>query len=279
MLTTGKKRGYSQPFVTGKAKIIHKAPDFSFLWIYTATFHSTPMKTPCLQYGWTMTKHPGWAKCCARPGRAGEGGHGMGGQCKVAESFLEVKQSDVWSLNLEATFPIPSPPLFSHGINLACAVLLFLRLSQDELAFVGRAVIWEHSILYKGSLYVKQKHFCFAFQLGWVGRIDLFFLQSEKTKPRDYTNVGSIYQFHSEIKHNVTTQCSIFPWLKCSCLLNCYTGYCSVWLTCTAVISHNSLAPRPTKHKLSWSLELSHGNITVINTANNCSNPCSCSPF
>lgn len=31
--------------------------------------------------------------------------------------------------------------LFSHQINFACEVLLFLRLSQDELAFVGGVVI------------------------------------------------------------------------------------------------------------------------------------------
>lgn len=77
----------------------------------------------------------------------------------------------------------------------------------------------------------------------------------------------------------MNTKSSIFPWLKQSCPLNCCTGYCSVRLTHRAVISHNSLAPCPTKHKLPWSLELSHGNITVTNTANNRSNPYSCSPF
>ena len=66
---------------------------------------------------------------------------------------------------------------FSHQINSACEVLLFLKLSQDELAFAGGVVIWEHTILHKGSFYVKQKQFCFAFELGWAQRIDLFFLQ------------------------------------------------------------------------------------------------------
>lgn len=83
---------------------------------------------------------------------------------------------------LETEFRSHFPDLFffffSHQINSACEGLLFLRLSQDEPAFAGGAVIWEPTILYKGSLDVKQKHFCFAFEVGWAQRIDLFLLQS-----------------------------------------------------------------------------------------------------
>lgn len=43
-------------------------------------------------------------------------------------------------------------------------------------------------------------------------------------------------------------------------------------LTHTVVISQSRLAPCPAKHKLPWSLQLFHGNTTVINTANNHSN-------
>lgn len=50
-------------------------------------------------------------------------------------------------------------------------------------------------------------------------------------------------------------------------------------LTHTVVISQSRLAPCPTKHKLPWSLQLFHGNTTVINTANNCSNPFYVSPL
>lgn len=50
-------------------------------------------------------------------------------------------------------------------------------------------------------------------------------------------------------------------------------------LTHTVVISQSRLAPCPTKHKLPWSLQLFHGNTTVINTANNRSNPFYVSPL
>lgn len=50
-------------------------------------------------------------------------------------------------------------------------------------------------------------------------------------------------------------------------------------LTHTVVISQSRLAPCPTKHKLPWSLQLFHGNTTVINTANNRSNPFHISPL
>lgn len=50
-------------------------------------------------------------------------------------------------------------------------------------------------------------------------------------------------------------------------------------LTHTVVISQSRLAPCPTKHKLPWSLQLFHGNTTVINTVNNRSNPFHVSPL
>lgn len=98
-----------------------------------------------------MTKHLGWARSSG---------------VQMAKSPRWVRQSLVWRLNLEVTFRIFFF-FFSHQINSACEGLLFLRLSQDEPAFAGGAVIWEPTILYKGSLDVKQKHFCFAFELGW----------------------------------------------------------------------------------------------------------------
>lgn len=136
----------------------------------------------------------------------------------------------VWSLNVEATFPISSRFLFFFLTPYQLYACTVLEAESRGASICGQSCYLRTSILYKGSLYVKQKHFCFAFQLGWAGRIDLFFLQSEKTKPRDYQNVGSVYQFQVEIKHSVDTQRSIFPWLKRSCPLNCYTGYRSVGL-------------------------------------------------
>ena len=154
------KGGHSQHLGTWKAEIIYKAPDFSFTWIYISTCHTTPTKTPCLWRDWTMTKHLGRTTFQAGPC----GTHRRISQISEAKACLKSE----WRSNLPKLLLFF---FFSHQINSACEVLLFLKLSQDELAFAGGVVIWEHTILHKGSFYVKQK--CFILPLSWGERKEL----------------------------------------------------------------------------------------------------------
>lgn len=80
----------------------------------------------------------------------------------------------------------------------------------------------------------------------------MVFLQSKRTKPRDYQNVGFVYHFQVEIKHHVNTQRSIVrPLIKAILPFESLHRILFSTLTHRAVISHNSLASCPTKHKLS----------------------------
>lgn len=91
-------------------------------------------------------------------------GRGVVG-AQMAES-LQKRGKVVWSLNVEATFPISSRFLFFFLTPYQLYACTVLEAESRGASICGQSCYLRTSILYKGSLYVKQKHFCFAFQLG-----------------------------------------------------------------------------------------------------------------
>lgn len=90
-----KKGAIASSFCDPKGQNSSQNSRIFLMWIYGLTFLTTTTEGPCVWYGWTTTRHPAWARHCAR-----HWGY------KMAQFPGEVKQRNVWSLNLEVNFPV-----------------------------------------------------------------------------------------------------------------------------------------------------------------------------